>query len=113
MAGVADKSVFAKTSSIKDALSKKESNEVAELYKDWAGQIGELADYYDKKPVPSAAIQSQYYQQLKNQVTEYSKQVANGVYSSAGKNMNIVADAVGASEICYGIRIRHFDSSLS
>lgn len=96
MVGVADKSVFAKASSIKDALSKKESKEVADLYKDWAGQIGELADYYDKKPVPSAAIQSQYYQQLKNQVTEYSKQVANGVYSSAGKNMNIVADAVVA-----------------
>ena len=96
MTGVVDKSVFAKASSIKDALSKKESKEVAGLYKDWAGQIGELADYYDKKPVPSAAIQSQYYQQLKNQVTEWSKQVANGVYSSAGKNMNIVADAVVA-----------------
>lgn len=96
MAGVVDKSVFAKASSIKDALSKKEAKEVADLYKDWAGQIGELADYYDKKPVPSAAIQSQYYQQLKNQVTEWSKQVTNGVYDKAGKSMNIVADAVVA-----------------
>jgi hypothetical protein len=96
MAGVVDKSVFAKASSIKDALSKKEAKEVADLYKDWAGQIGELADYYDKKPVPSAAIQSQYYQQLKNQVTEWSKQVTSGVYDKAGKSMNIVADAVVA-----------------
>ena len=96
MAGVADKSVFAKASSIKDALSKKEAKEVADLYKDWAGQIGELADYYDKKPVPSAAIQYQYYQQLKNQVTEWSKQVTSGVYDKAGKSMNIVADAVVA-----------------
>lgn len=96
MAGVVDKSVFAKASSIKDALSKKEAKEVADLYKDWAGQIGELADYYDKKPVPSAAIQYQYYQQLKNQVTEWSKQVTNGVYDKAGKSMNIVADAVVA-----------------
>ena len=96
MAGVVDKSVFAKASSIKDALSKKEAKEVADLYKDWAGQIGELADYYDKKPVPSAAIQYQYYQQLKNQVTEWSKQVTSGVYDKAGKSMNIVADAVVA-----------------
>jgi hypothetical protein len=96
MAGVVDKSVFAKASSIKDALSKKEAKEVADLYKDWAGKIGELADYYDKKPVPSAAIQSQYYQQLKNQVTEWSKQVTSGVYDKAGKSMNIVADAVVA-----------------
>lgn len=96
MAGVVDKSVFANASSIKDALSKKEAKEVADLYKDWAGKIGELADYYDKKPVPSAAIQSQYYQQLKNQVTEWSKQVTSGVYDKAGKSMNIVADAVVA-----------------
>lgn len=96
MAGVVDKSVFAKASSIKDALSKKEAKEVADLYKEWAGKIGELADYYDKKPVPSAAIQSQYYQQLKNQVTEWSKQVTSGVYDKAGKSMNIVADAVVA-----------------
>lgn len=96
MAGVVDKSVFAKASSIKDALSKKEAKEVADLYKDWAGKIGELADYYDKKPVPSAAIQYQYYQQLKNQVTEWSKQVTSGVYDKAGKSMNIVADAVVA-----------------
>lgn len=96
MAGVVDKSVFAKASSIKDALSKKEAKEVADLYKDWAGKIGELADYYDKKPVPSAAIQYQYYQQLKNQVTEWSKQVTSGVYDKAGKNMNVVADAVVA-----------------
>lgn len=96
MAGVVDKSVFAEASSIKDALSKKEAKEVADLYKDWAGQIGELADYYDKKPVPSAAIQYQYYQQLKNQVTEWSKQVTSGVYDKAGKSMNIVADAVVA-----------------
>lgn len=96
MAGVVDKSVFAKASSIKDALSKKEAKEVADLYKDWAGQIGELADYYDKKPVPSAAIQYQYYQQLKNQVTEWSKQVTSGVYDKVGKSMNIVADAVVA-----------------
>lgn len=96
MAYEADPKVFKNAVAIKDGLTKKQAKAISALYVDWADQIQTLADQYAKKQAPSYGLESLYQQQLKKQVTEMSKQVANGVYSETNANLYTVADAVVA-----------------
>lgn len=96
MAHQADPKVFKNAVAIKDGLTKKQAKAISALYVDWAGQIQALADQYAKKQAPSYGLESLYQQQLKKQVTEMSKRVANGVYSEMNANLYTVADAVVA-----------------
>lgn len=96
MPSLVDPKVFKNAIAIKDGLSKQQAKDITALYKDWADQIGELSEYYSKKTAPSYGLESLYNDQLKKQVTEMSKQVANGVYSKTSANLYTVADAVVA-----------------
>lgn len=96
MPSLVDPKVFKNAIAIKDGLSKQQAKDITALYKDWADQIGELSEYYSKKTAPSYGLESLYNDQLKKQVTEMSKQVANGVYSKTSANLYTIADAVVA-----------------
>lgn len=76
-----DRSAFKYAGILKDRLAKKQAREVTKLYSEWADEIQDLADYYSSKGTYSAPFESLYYQQLKRQVTEQSKIVANEVYN--------------------------------
>ena len=99
MPGLVDPKIFKNAISIKDSLSKQQAKDISALYMDWASQIDGLADYYSKKIAPSYSLETLYQQQLKKQVTEMSKQVANGVYDKANTNLYKVADAVVSDNI--------------
>ncbi len=101
MAYQADPKVFKNAVAIKDGLTKKQAKAISALYVDWADQIQALADQYAKKQAPSYGLESLYQQQLKKQVTEMSKQVANGVYSETNANLYTVADAVVADSAAW------------
>lgn len=94
MASAIDRSAFKYAGILKDRLAKRQAREVTKLYGAWADEIQDLADYYGRKGTYSAPFESLYYQQLKRQVTEQSKIVANEVYNKTTKAMNIVSDAV-------------------
>lgn len=94
MAKAVDRSAFKYAGILKDRLAVKQAREVKKLYGAWADEIQDLAYYYGRKSTYSAPFESLYYQQLKRQVTEQSKLVANEVYSKTTKAMNIVSDAV-------------------
>ena len=99
MSGLVDPKIFKNAISIKDSLSKQQAKDISALYVDWASQIDDLADCYSKKIAPSYSLETLYQQQLKKQVTEMSKQVANGVYSKTNVNLYKVADAVVADNV--------------
>lgn len=94
MVRAVDRSAFKYAGILKDRLAVRQAREVTKLYGAWADEIQDLADYYSKKSTYSVPFESLYYQQLKRQVAEQSKLVANEVYNKTTRAMNIVSDAV-------------------
>lgn len=78
----------------RDAIMDSQKKEIANLYEQWADEIGERAKFYSHKSTASAPVSERYYKELKKQLTATSHEVSNEVYSKIKKNMYTVADAV-------------------
>lgn len=78
----------------RDAITASQKKEIEGLYKQWAKELGERANYYSHKSAPSYSVAERQMKELMKQMEATSQQVANEVYSGVKKNIYLVADSV-------------------
>lgn len=91
---MAKKLVFKNADAAKNAIMDSQKKEIAALYKDWADEIGERANFYSHKSTASAPVSERYYKELKKQLTATSQEVSNEVYKKIKNNIYTISDAV-------------------
>lgn len=94
MAGKVNKLIFANSEKARDAITVSQQKEIAKLYEDWAKDLGERAKYYQKKTTASSDLSERQAKELKNALTEQSKQVSNEVYKGIKQSIYTVSDVV-------------------
>ena len=77
----------------------KQQKEIAQLYEDWADDIGQRAKYYSHKTTSSAPLSERYYKELKKQLQKTSDEVTREIYGKVKSNIYTVADAVVADNV--------------
>lgn len=91
--------IFKDAEKAKDAIMASQKKEIAQLYEDWADEIGERAKYYSHKTNASAAVSAMQMKELQKMLKTTGQQVSNEVYSKIKGNMYTIADAVVADNI--------------
>ena len=86
--------MFKDAEEFKNAIMASQSKDIAKLYEEWADEIEEMAKHYSHKTNASAPLSERYYKELKKQMTETSKLIANDAYSKIKGAMYAVADSV-------------------
>ena len=86
--------VFKRSSDKKFKIMKKQRIEIEKLYKEWANEIEELANFYSNKTNSSAALMERYYRELKTQITKTSKQVSVETQKTIKRNVYLISDSV-------------------
>lgn len=94
MASKGNKLVFANAEKARDAIVESQKKEIANLYQQWADEIGERAKYYSHKSTSSSVVSERQMKELQKQLMETSHQVSNEVYKNIKSNIYTVADAV-------------------
>lgn len=90
----ANKLIFKDAEKARDAILDSQKKEIENLYKDWAKEVGELADYYSHKTAPSYAVAERQMKELMKQMEATSHEVANEIHTGVKKNIYLVADSV-------------------
>ena len=83
----------------RDAITKEQTQHISQLYKEWAKEIGEQAKYYSQKTTASSSFSERYMIELRKQMNQNSKLVANEIYSSTKGSLLQVSDAVVRSNV--------------
>ena len=91
---MAKKLIFKDAEKARDSILKSQQKEIEKLYLEWADEIGKKAEELSHKNTPSALVQERQLKELKKQLEESSKKVANEVYSKIKSNMYKASDAV-------------------
>ena len=91
---MAKKLIFKDAEKARDSILKSQQKEIEKLYLEWADEIGKKAAELSHKNTPSALVQERQLKELKKQLEESSKKVANEVYSKIKSNMYKASDAV-------------------
>ncbi len=91
---MAKKLIFKDAEKARDSILKSQQKEIEKLYLEWADEIGKKAEKLSHKNTPSALVQERQLKELKKQLEESSKKVANEVYSKIKSNMYKASDAV-------------------
>lgn len=97
MAG--NKLIFKNAEEARNAIMASQKKEIANLYEDWADEIGERAKYYSHKSTASAPVSERYYRELQKQLRQTSQEVSNEVYKKIKSNIYTVADAVVSDNV--------------
>lgn len=90
----ANKLIFKDAEKARDAITASQKKEIGKLYKNWAAEIGEKAEYYSHKSAPSYAVAERQMKELMKQMEATSHKVTNEIYMGVKKNMYLVADSV-------------------
>lgn len=86
---------FENAEAIRDQVTLEQQKQIASLYKQWADELDERADWLAKHSTSwSSGVQRTQYDMLKRQMQQTSHQVSNGVYTLTKNGMFKVADAV-------------------
>lgn len=91
--------VFKNADKVKSSIMESQKKEIANLYNDWADEIGEKAKFYSRKTTASAPVSERYYKELKKQLRETSQVVSNEVFKTIRNNIYVVSDAVVSDNI--------------
>lgn len=91
---VGNKLIFKDSEAAVASIMDSQKKEIAKLYKDWADEIGDRANFYSHKTTASAPLSERYYKELQKQLRETSQQVSNEVHGLIKNNMYLVSDAV-------------------
>lgn len=86
--------IFADAAKVRDAITESQKKEIAQLYNDWADDIGDRANYYKHKTTSSSWVSEQQMKELQKQLRATSEQVSNEVYKKVKGNMYTVADSM-------------------
>lgn len=91
--------IFKNAEKVRDSITESQKKEIANLYNDWADEIGKMAEYYARKDTSSAPVSERYYRELQKQLRTTSQEVSNEVYKKIKSNMYTVSDAVVADNV--------------
>lgn len=91
--------IFKNAEKVRDSITESQKKEIANLYNDWANEIGKMAEYYARKDTSSAPVSERYYRELQKQLRTTSQEVSNEVYKKIKSNMYTVSDAVVADNV--------------
>lgn len=94
MASKGNKLIFANAEKARDAIVESQKKEIANLYQQWADEIGEKAKYYSHKSTSSSVVSERQMKELQKQLTETSHQVSNEIYKNIKGSIYTVSDAV-------------------
>lgn len=86
--------IFKDAETARDSIMASQKKEIAQLYEEWAKEIGDRAKYYHNKTTPSSVVSEMQMKELKKMLRNTSKEVSNEVYRKIKQNMYIVADSV-------------------
>lgn len=86
--------IFKKSELFRDSLTKQQQKEIANLYKQWARELGRMAERYDKMPAPSASLQAQRVRELQQQVLAMSRQVSREVQGKIRTSIFLMSEEV-------------------
>lgn len=86
--------IFKNAEDAKEAIMVSQKKEIAQLYEDWADEIGERAKFYSHKSTASAPLSERYYRELQKQLRTTSQEVSNEIYKKIKTNIYTVSDAV-------------------
>lgn len=86
--------IFKNAEDAKEAIMASQKKEIAQLYEDWADEIGERAKFYSHKSTASAPLSERYYRELQKQLRATSQEVSNEIYKKIKTNIYTVSDAV-------------------
>lgn len=78
----------------RDNITRKQQKEIAELYKEWANELDEKAEFYRNKTTSSSWVSEMQVKELQKQLRATSKQVSNEIYKKIKENIYLVSDAV-------------------
>lgn len=86
--------IFRDAEKARDSIMASQKKEIAELYEEWANEIGDRAKYYHRKTTSSSAVSEMQMKELKKMLRNTSREVSNEVYKKIKQNLYIVAGAV-------------------
>lgn len=94
MPGKANRLIFEDAEKVRDAITVSQKKEIEKLYRDWANDLGKIANKYKSSTAEFGRLYELRAEALKAELTEQSKQVANEIYSGIKSSIYVVSDAV-------------------
>ena len=113
----ADPYMLAEAQETRDKILRSQKRDIENLYLGAAAEIGRMAKYYEQKKTPSAALQAQYFSELKNQIVAQAREISNSSERLISQNAYLIADSVAKcnADWCkkYGIEGKPIDAAFS
>lgn len=86
--------VFADAEETRDKILRTQKREIEDLYLNCAAEIDKMARYYANKQNASAALQAQYYNELKMQILAQAAEVSKSTEQTITRSAHVVSDSV-------------------
>lgn len=86
--------VFRDAEVARDNICIEDQKKIRDLYKEWAEEVGERAEYYENKTTASSYWQQQQMLELQRQMKAQSAEIHKQIESEAKQSMYMVADSV-------------------
>lgn len=93
--------IFKDAEKARDNICAEDQKRIRQLYKDWAKEVGERAEYYGTKTNASAYWQQQQMLVLQKQLEGEAKEIYKQIESGAKESMYLVADKVVGANAAY------------
>ena len=105
--------IFRDAEKARDAIVASQKKEIAQLYEDWADEIGERAKYYARKSTASSAVSEMQMKELQKMLRATSHEISNEVYSKIKQNIYLISDHVVSDYIKWMASFGFSESNLS
>lgn len=86
--------IFKDAEKARNEITKKQKKEIEALYKQWADEIAEQAEFYKNKETASSVLRERQLRQLKDQLQAASEQISEEVEEKIKDNIYLVSDSV-------------------
>lgn len=93
--------IFQDAEKARDNICAEDQKKIRELYKEWAKEVGERAEYYGTKTNASAYWQQQQMLALQKQLENEAKEIYKQIQSGTKESMYLVADKVVGANAAY------------
>lgn len=93
--------IFQDAEKARDNICAEDQKKIRELYKEWAQEVGERAEYYGTKTNASAYWQQQQMLVLQKQLENEAKEIYKQIQSGVKESMYLVADKVVGANAAY------------
>lgn len=89
-----NKLILKSATEARNEITKKQYKEIAQLYKDWSKEVGQLAESYRVYAGEISILENMRLKHLEKQLEEMSKTVSQEIENKIKRNIYLVSDAV-------------------